>query len=119
MQIPECKCISGPNEYGQLFLHVPEFEKQFREMEENVPIQEPWNSPMDSEGILRAKIDESTQFFDASRIYLLERPDKLAGWTLKCIIETKPYFFRGQHGLSVRLHQVMLYKRAQPLFLAS
>jgi hypothetical protein len=119
IQLPDCVCVDGPNEYNQLFLHVPAFAEKYREIEESIGIKEPWNSSFDYDtGILRTKLTDWTQFFDLSKTYLPERPSKFQGCTIKCIIEigTVPYFFKGLYGITTSVYQLMITKGPECLF---
>jgi hypothetical protein len=118
IQLPDCTCVDGPNEYNQLFLHVPAFAEKYKEIEESIK-KEPWNSSFDYDtGILRTKLTDTTQFFNTSKEYITERPSKFQGCTIKCIIEigSGPYFFKGLYGITTSVYQLMITRGPECLF---
>jgi len=112
-QIPRGKCTWGVNAYKsfQIDISDPKFTQWWKELENQICPQEPFNSNMKN-GSLRLKIDESTYIFDQNSKQVTPTIEEglFKGQELSCLIEIDSnYFFKGNWGLTVRASQIKCY----------
>ena len=114
-QIPTGRVMyDGISSFSSITLEMPEhFISWWYELEKALG-QEPFRSNV-SNGGLRIKVDQATQFFDESRksIFPELTEGSLKGDTLSCIIEVPSvYYYQNMYGLVVRMYQGVVRTRA-------
>jgi hypothetical protein len=117
-QLPRGTCTWGVGAYKSLQISNfdPKFIAWWKELENQLCPQEPFNSNMrvssDGTPSLRLKIDESTYIFDQNSKQITPGIEEglFKGQDLSCLIDIDSnYFFRGTWGLTVRVFQVKCY----------
>jgi hypothetical protein len=117
-QIPRGECTWGVNAYKSLQISNfdPKFIEWWKELENQLCPQEPFNSNMKN-GSLRLKIDESTYIFDKNSKQITPDIEEglFKGQDLSCLIDIDSnYFFKGVWGLTVRVFQIKCYGSLEP-----
>ena len=118
-QVPKGRVMfNGLSEYKSITIDMPEvFIAWWRETMEPTLIGSvnPFNSNLKETG-LRLKVDKSTQMFNSKKeIYFPDLTEGLLSRaTVQCIIEISgTYFFQGNHGLTIRAHQIVVSSTAE------
>lgn len=111
IQTERCMIANHSSEYKKIGIHVgDEFASKWRSIEEKAKEfgECEWSSALGDDGILRVKYDDDTMFFNEERAII--EPEITVGSQCILIIEClSVYTFNKKNGLSIRVHQAMLF----------
>lgn len=114
MQLPRFECVGIAWEKLQLIV-TPEFEAQWRELEEAYKKHAKWSwVSCVSDGLMRVRIDEKSHVFDMNSELSMDDPaELLTGHYVTCLIDiVSVWNFKEMSGLTVRVHQVKQGRKA-------